>query len=480
MESNLNENIDNNEEFSFSSKNTFYQLFDEHLDIIKSNYQWKLQIDDIYYKKIIEVLEGSKKHFNSRKRSKLTNKFFIQNINDKKLIFYKSNTDNPLLLVKKDEIYSLLGKLHSESAHGGQRELWLHTKKMYGNILQWTTTLFVKACKTCQERTETKKNKISDENDPNISVSTIRSSFVNEQNLDLSDNNETESELSDINNVLNKKSNNKKIKPKPINLNQKIDSDIDFFEKRPKFTIEWKQYKKLSIWIKDIQSKSFKYLMTEEDELQEQNNYNEEFIISSEDNNSDKEDILDFNNELDLENEIISESSKIFINHQKEREEKLKKMREINNNYQKTLKNEMMAKIKPSYKNYKIGDIAKIKISKIDHPSSLSPKFIIVKIMKIKNNSYQVECSFGILKNYYKSNDLEKVNGKEFSNLLHIPTTKILLRSAAKQLNTKLKNLQEQKECSCKSMCINKKCTCKKKNLLCIKKCHLGKNCNNK
>ncbi|CAG8727603.1 12844_t:CDS:2, partial [Cetraspora pellucida] len=193
-----------------------------------------------------------------------------------------------------------------------------------------------------------------------------------------------------------------------------------------------------------------------------------------------EEDTLDFNDELDLENEIISESSKTFINHQKEREEKLKKMREINNNYQKTLKNEMMAKIKPSYKNYKIGDIAKIKIPKIDRPSSLSPKFIIVKIMKIKNNSYQVGCSFGILKNYYKNNDLEKVNGKEFPDLLHIPNFKIPLRSAAKQLNTKLKNLIEQKGCSYKSKCINKKCTCKRKNLLCIKKCHLGKDCNNK
>ncbi|CAG8782744.1 13763_t:CDS:2 [Cetraspora pellucida] len=138
MESDLNENIDNNEEFSYLSKNTFYQLYNEYLDKMKSNYQWKLQIDDLYYKKIIEVLEGLKKHFNAAKRRKFTNKFFIKNINDKKLIFYNSklNTNNPKLLVKKDEIYSQLGKLHSESAHGGQRELWNCTKNNFGNIKQ--------------------------------------------------------------------------------------------------------------------------------------------------------------------------------------------------------------------------------------------------------------------------------------------------------------------------------------------------------
>ncbi|CAG8819026.1 15849_t:CDS:1, partial [Gigaspora rosea] len=54
------------EEFSFLSKDAFYELYNEHLSTLHINYQWSLIIDDSYYNKIIEVIEDSKsKNFNA-------------------------------------------------------------------------------------------------------------------------------------------------------------------------------------------------------------------------------------------------------------------------------------------------------------------------------------------------------------------------------------------------------------------------------
>ncbi|CAG8784689.1 15553_t:CDS:2, partial [Gigaspora rosea] len=67
------------------------------------------------------------------------------------------------------------------------------------------------------------------------------------------------------------------------------------------------------------------------------------------------------------------------------------------------------------------------------------------RLFKIKNdNLYKIGCSVGILKNYYKANSLEKVIGNDFPELKDIPTTKLSLRVAAKQLDTKFKNLKKE------------------------------------
>ncbi|CAG8682213.1 7422_t:CDS:2, partial [Gigaspora rosea] len=111
--------LSESEEFSFLSKNTFYELYNEHLSTLHINYQWSLTIDNSYYDKIIEVVENSKsKNFNTR-------------------------------------------ELHSESIHGGQKELRKKAKKKYGIIKQWITDLFVSACKTCQEKKSSKNSKIA-------------------------------------------------------------------------------------------------------------------------------------------------------------------------------------------------------------------------------------------------------------------------------------------------------------------------------
>jgi hypothetical protein len=145
----------------------FYELYHKHLDKIHINYRWELEIDNDYYNQIIEVLENSKsKNFNTYKRRYFRKTLFIKIINNKKIIFYKDldlNSDiaELKLLLKKDEIYYQLGKLHSESIHGGQKELWNRAKKNFGNIKQWITDLFVNACKNCQERNSTKNSTIA-------------------------------------------------------------------------------------------------------------------------------------------------------------------------------------------------------------------------------------------------------------------------------------------------------------------------------
>ncbi|CAG8489254.1 11377_t:CDS:1, partial [Gigaspora rosea] len=149
-------------------------------------------------------------------------------------------------------------------------------------------------------------------------------------------------------------------------------------------------------------------------------------------------------------------------------------------NYRKSLKNEMLKKINTSSNiEYKVGNFAKLFIPKEDR-SNLAPKFLLVKILSIKKNGlYSVGCSFGILDRYYSKNNLEKLDYKNISELKHIPKIKLSLRTAAKQLEVKEKNLKDQKGCNCKSLCENNKCSCKKINILCTPKCHNQKPCKN-
>lgn len=161
-----NEKLDDNGNFSFLSKEIFYKHYNQKVEEMHQNYRWDLEINDIYYNQIIDVLENSNSElFSANKRRFFRNNFYIQTIENKKIILYrnfssKSNSHELGFLVKKDEIYFKIGELHSLSIHSGQKELWERTKVKYGNIKQWATNMFVNTCTICQQRLNTKNNKI--------------------------------------------------------------------------------------------------------------------------------------------------------------------------------------------------------------------------------------------------------------------------------------------------------------------------------
>jgi hypothetical protein len=162
-----NEILDNNGNYSFLSKETFDKIYNEQLEKINISYRWELEIDNLRFNQIIEVLENSNSlNFSKSKRRFIRANYSIKIIENQKLILYtnfalKSNSNEPCLLLKKDQIYYKLGEYHSRSIHGGQKELWERVKLSFGNIKQWMSNQFVNACTICQQRSNVKHSKIA-------------------------------------------------------------------------------------------------------------------------------------------------------------------------------------------------------------------------------------------------------------------------------------------------------------------------------
>ncbi|CAG8648417.1 7614_t:CDS:2, partial [Gigaspora rosea] len=163
-----NEYPNANGDYPFLSKETFYNLYNEHMkNNIKENFSWDSEINDERYNEIISVLEDPKsKLFNKDRRIYIKTNYKTDTVKGQLAITYtslgkRSKLKDPLLLVKKDEIYARIAETHILTSHGGQNDLYDKIKIQYGNIKQWMIKIFVNACTTCQSQNSIKTNKIS-------------------------------------------------------------------------------------------------------------------------------------------------------------------------------------------------------------------------------------------------------------------------------------------------------------------------------
>ncbi|CAG8544616.1 4348_t:CDS:2 [Cetraspora pellucida] len=268
LENILNDELPNsNGNYSFLSKETFYNLYDDYVkNNVKENYRWDLEINETQYNEIISVLENPKKSklFNKDRRSYITTNYTIKIIDDQKIIFYtlvgkRANLKDLCLLVKKEEIYDKLAKLHIKSVHGGINDLWNIVRPIYENIKQWATAIFVSASikATPYGAVFGWPIKLT-----NLVVSDILkdSQIINEQDIgsdiDMPEYTENLSDLdSDLDKNLNENNNlnninDNKGKEKEINFTKQTKfkpkivyknniNNIKFFEKTPKFDDNW-------------------------------------------------------------------------------------------------------------------------------------------------------------------------------------------------------------------------------------------------
>ena len=124
---------------------------------------------------------------------------------------------------------------------------------------------------------------------------------------------------------------------------------------------------------------------------------------------------------------------------------------------------------------YKLGEAVTVKVPVQDRgPCDLNriPGIIVEE----KNGFHKIKTQYGVLKNQYRTDELERCRSlstdEEWGN-----DETITLREAARRFN---RREGEVSVCTCKSGCGNKRCKCFKQNLKCTTRCHSGQNCANK
>jgi len=134
------------------------------------------------------------------------------------------------------------------------------------------------------------------------------------------------------------------------------------------------------------------------------------------------------------------------------------------------MEHSMDAKYRINKRNYKVGDLVKVHIAKIDcGPGDRSA--LPCKVAKVlDNNIYQLVCQFGILQNAFMAGEVLPLGPQEFLELEDPPmdTTITLVEAARLQSGA----LSGDITCTCKAKCLSMKCKCKKANIPCGSGCH--------
>ena len=122
----------------------------------------------------------------------------------------------------------------------------------------------------------------------------------------------------------------------------------------------------------------------------------------------------------------------------------------------------------------KVGDNCTIRIPEFDRGPS-DPKNLLVVVLGIENNLYEVGCRQGKLSTKFTAADLDAVPEKLIYEKDVAADCILSVRSAV----TKATGGQGYLKCNCTSKCQTLRCSCLKKKMKCNSKCHPGKACNN-
>ncbi|KAF0363969.1 retrotransposon nucleocapsid protein [Gigaspora margarita] len=114
-------------------------------------------------------------------------------------------------------------------------------------------------------------------------------------------------------------------------------------------------------------------------------------------------------------------------------------------NYHSKMENQMHTKYKIHKYPFKVSDLVKIQIAKIDHGPSDCCALLCKIFLLLPNNMYHLTCHFGVLKNVFLASKVLPLRLKEFSEL---------------------DTLASNKECNCRGDCLIARCFCKKANIL--------------
>ncbi len=169
---------------------------------------------------------------------------------------------------------------------------------------------------------------------------------------------------------------------------------------------------------------------------------------------------------IDITNVISSISSKPTITgHEELREAAWWDLE----NYTNKMVNQMKKGRKMS-NNYKIGDLVRIAVPKINR-FSIDWLMLSCKILEKVKNRYQLESKFGIIDIFYSSEELKPLRVEQFPELDIIPINKITIREASRLQNVEL---TKNTICNCKGTCNSKKCNCRKNGNNCESQCYNG------
>ena len=133
----------------------------------------------------------------------------------------------------------------------------------------------------------------------------------------------------------------------------------------------------------------------------------------------------------------------------------------------------MTRRAKQLLKPMSVGQNATLKVPDVDR-GPCDPRNLLVVIMHVENDMYQVGCREGTLKTKYSAADLDSAK----QNLLKVedvPAIELALRTAV----SKTTGGQGYLKCSCKSNCKTLRCSCKKRGSMCNSRCHPGLSCTN-
>lgn len=124
---------------------------------------------------------------------------------------------------------------------------------------------------------------------------------------------------------------------------------------------------------------------------------------------------------------------------------------------------------------FKIGDMATIRVPKIDRSCTDQPR-IRTKVIDSKGEKdkiFKLQCEYGIIDGWHRTGELmpyEQAYNADFSCI-----NKVSLRELSRRLNS---NRVSRKKCMCKKEC-SKMCFCMKQGLKCTSHCHPSRSCKN-
>ncbi|CAG8575690.1 497_t:CDS:2 [Cetraspora pellucida] len=133
--------------------------------------------------------------------------------------------------------------------------------------------------------------------------------------------------------------------------------------------------------------------------------------------------------------------------------------------YRSKMEHQMRTKYNIHERSYKVGDLVKVQIAKIDHGPGDRCALPCKVFSVLPNDVYCLVCRFGVLESTFPAGEVLPLGPREFSELDDPPTntTVSVIEAARLQSNAIAGN----KTCNCRGDCLTTRCSCRKANVLC-------------
>ncbi|CAG8597880.1 10396_t:CDS:2, partial [Dentiscutata heterogama] len=133
--------------------------------------------------------------------------------------------------------------------------------------------------------------------------------------------------------------------------------------------------------------------------------------------------------------------------------------------YRSKMEHQMRTKYNIHECSYKVGDLVKVQITKIDRRPGDRCALLCKVFSVLPNDVYHLVCQFGVLESTFSAGEVLSLGPREFSELDDSPTnmTVSVIEAARLQSNAIAGN----KTCNCRGDCLTTRCSCRKANVLC-------------